>query len=67
MARQLMPWKSFFKPKPHFVLSLPVIDELIGEMFRAGGQAGYLFHFVLGRSCKHRPMGVSANKNVILF
>ena len=47
MARQLMPWKSFFKPKPHFVLSLPVIDELIGEMFRAGGQAGYL---CLGRS-----------------
>jgi hypothetical protein len=37
--------KSFFKPKPHFVLSLPVIDELIGEMFRVGGHAGCLRYF----------------------
>jgi hypothetical protein len=50
MARLLMRWKSFFKPKPHFVLSLPVIDELIGEMFRAGGKHIACVILGLGRS-----------------
>lgn len=45
-----MPWKSFFKPKPHFVLSLPVIDELIGDMFRAEGRQDAWSIF--GESCE---------------